>query len=571
MDLKKAGVKNWYFLLEIKDISLCKIDPHAQDKDAHHTTLNKNEIQRVVFECKNNLWYYLREVCRIPEPGAPNGVPYKANRGNIAQAWCLLNGIDSWLCLTRQQGKTQSALALIAWCYSFGTTNSQFIFVNKDGDNAKENLRRLGAQIDVLPEYLRFESAMADEDGKIVKMKKNATKMVHPVTNNSIIVKPKATSYDSALSLARGLTAPLLHFDEPEFTNYIKTIVDNSVSTYNTAAERSKAAGSIYGRVFTCTPGDLDTKCGMDAQLLLESTVKWTEQMYNWTPEEREKYITANDSNRIVYIEYSYHQIGKTEKWFADISAQINDPLVVRREILLQRLRGSSTSPYPREDLDAIIEMEHKPIKEVFLQDYYRLEIYEELDKHTPYIVGVDCSTGTVSDNNAISVINPYNLHVAAEFECSYIGETAYENVIKELVMKHIPKAVLCIERNNVGDGIIDHLLHSQIVSNLYFDRNKDLVTEKMRENETTESLLKKKAQEKSFYGVWTGGTSREQMFAILSRHVNEKKEAFVAHNVIRDLSRLVKKSNGKIEAGAGSKEKILPENISLTSLLEVA
>ena len=153
-----------------------------------------------------------------------------------------------------EQGKTQSALALIAWCYSFGTTNSQFIFVNKDGDNAKENLRRLGAQIDVLPEYLRFESAMADEDGKIVKMKKNATKMVHPVTNNSIIVKPKATSYDSALSLARGLTAPLLHFDEPEFTNYIKTIVDNSVSTYNTAAERSKAAGSIYGRIFTCTP-----------------------------------------------------------------------------------------------------------------------------------------------------------------------------------------------------------------------------------------------------------------------------------------------------------------------------
>ena len=42
-------------------------------------------------------------------------------------------------------------------------------------------------------------------------------------------------------------------------------------------------------------------------------------------------------------------------------------------------------------------------------------------------------------------------------------------------------------------------------------------------------------------------------MFAILATHVFEKKDNFVAHNVIRDLSRLVKKSNGKIEAGAGS------------------
>ena len=48
-----------------------------------------------------------REIARIAESGRPEGIPYKANRGNIAQAWCLLHGIDSWLCLTRQQGKTK--------------------------------------------------------------------------------------------------------------------------------------------------------------------------------------------------------------------------------------------------------------------------------------------------------------------------------------------------------------------------------------------------------------------------------------------------------------------------------
>ena len=313
IELKKVGIQNWYFMLEIKDVSLINVDPYSVDKKTNECNVSQDNIERIMFECKNNPWYYLREVARIVESGVPGGVSYKANRGNIAQAWCLLHGIDSWLCLTRQQGKTISMLSLLGWAYSFGTMYSTFIFVNKDGDNAKENLGRVKAQIDLLPEYLRFESILSEEDDngkvKIIKAIKNATKMEHPVTHNKIIIKSKATSYSSALSLARGMTAPIIHFDEPEFTSYIKTIVENSVSTFKTAADNSKANGSIYGRCFTCTPGDLDTKEGMDAQLLLEKTVKWTEKMYDWSPTKIEEYISANDSNRIVYIEYNYHQI----------------------------------------------------------------------------------------------------------------------------------------------------------------------------------------------------------------------------------------------------------------------
>lgn len=217
LDLKRAGVENWYFLLEIKDVNLININPYQVDNKTGKTTLSKNQIEHIMLECKQNPWYYLREISRIPEPGLDGGVMYRANRGNIAQAWCLIHGIDSWLCLTRQQGKTISMLALITWIYSFGTTNSTFIFVNKDQDNAKENLRRVCDQIDLLPEYLRFESVLIEdeEDGKtkIVKARKNATTISHPVTKNKIITKSKATSYSNALSLARGLTSSLIHFD----------------------------------------------------------------------------------------------------------------------------------------------------------------------------------------------------------------------------------------------------------------------------------------------------------------------------------------------------------------------
>ena len=99
-DLKTLGIKNWYFMLEIYDISLVNIDPYAVGKDGH-TSLSKDQISRIMTECLKNPWYYLREIARIPDQGG-TAVPYLANRGNIAQAWCIWKGIDSWLCLPRR-------------------------------------------------------------------------------------------------------------------------------------------------------------------------------------------------------------------------------------------------------------------------------------------------------------------------------------------------------------------------------------------------------------------------------------------------------------------------------------
>ena len=294
---------------------------------------------------------------------------------------------------------------------------------------------------------------------------------------------------------------------------------------------------------------------GQEAQEILDKTAKFTERLYDMTEEEIQEYLNSQgkDCNKILYIEYQYYQIGKTDEWLENMSAKIGDPLVVRREILLQRLHGSSASPYDQEDIEYIVETQHKPIDELWLLDFYKFDIYKKLNPRTPYIIGVDCSTGTGGDNNAITVIDPYTVEPVAEFECSYIGETMYEKLLIELI-NVLPRGILCIERNSVGDSIIDHLLNSPIRDRLYFDKNRDLVQEKAHENETVESMLKKQAAIKTYYGVWTGTQSRDDMFSILSRHVKEYKEKFIKKNIIRDLSRLIRKSSGKIEAGPGSK-----------------
>ena len=301
--------------------------------------------------------------------------------------------------------------------------------------------------------------------------------------------------------------------------------------------------------------GDLDTQAGMQAQELLDKTAKWTERIYDFTEKEYAEYIEAKgeDCNKILYIEYSYIQIGKTEEWLKNISAKIGDPLTVRREILLQRLHGSSLSPYPQEDIEYITSVKQAIIDELWLLDYYRFDIYTKLNRNTPYIIGIDCSTGSGGDNNAITILNPYTVEPDAEFECSYIGETKFEMLIKELV-KVLPRCVLCIERNSVGDGIIDHLLHSEVSSRLYFDKSLNYVEDRDKANSTVTSMLQKQASIKTYYGVYTSTKSRDDMIAILSRHVSEYKHKFKTANIIRDLSRLIRTSSGKVAAGSGSK-----------------
>ena len=168
-------------------------------------------------------------------------------------------------------------------------------------------------------------------------------------------------------------------------------------------------------------------------------------------------------------MEYSYTQIGLTNEWFKEISNKIGNMITVRREILLQRLRGSSNSPYDRDDLDKIIELAKRPIKSILLNKYYRLDIYEELNRGIPYIVGIDCSNGTNGDSNAISVINPYTTALVAEFECSYVGDIEWMKCIVELVSRYIPRAIVCIERNRYIKPLLDRLDHRQDTGKLLF------------------------------------------------------------------------------------------------------
>ena len=444
VDLRKLGIKKYKFFLILYDPSLRGVDPYSPD-------LTKDQMIRIINECIINPWYYLREVARIPDQGNAAGIPYQLNRGNLAATWCFINSIDNYYVVPRQIGKTQSSLAIILWAFLFGTTNSEFMFANMQNERAIENLDRLKQQRDLLPPYLQFKIAY-DDTGKGIKPTDNVKSLKNANNKNSIVTKPSARSVETAERIGRGSTQPIQYFDEFEFIPYIKTIMAASGPAYSTASENAKRNNSAACRIITSTPGDLDSQSGQDANEIKNNTCTWSEKFYDMSIEDVHDFIYKNSGNNIVYIEYSYKQLGKDEEWFNRVCRLLNgDSMKIQRELLLKRMRGSSLSPYEPEDLQAIEERMGTIKEEIFINKIYKLDVYEPINKKQCYFIGVDVANGYGEDNSAITVWDPYTISTVAEFKSANIGVKDLIKFIYLLVKKYIPRGILAIERNANG------------------------------------------------------------------------------------------------------------------------
>lgn len=546
-DLRRLGIKNNMFFLKLYDKRLQGIDPHGPI-----AMLSDEIVFAMVTECQRNVWYYLREVARIPDQGNSKGIPYKLNRANLAATWCFVNNIDHYLTIPRQTGKTQSIIANLTWAYLFGTSNSAFAFFATSQELASENLDRLKTQRSLLPPFLQMrEQCVIDAvlNTKDVEVD-NMRKIYNPLSKNTIVTKSSAKSTEAAMKLGRGNTLPITYMDETEFISYIDTIVEAAGPAFSTASENAKRNKSAYCRIFSSTPGDLDSPSGIAASKILDKTYKWSEGFYDMDINKVKEIIDANAENGIIYIEYSYKQLGLDEKWFRKLCKVVNNNTVaIKREILLQRIRGSNDSPFEEEDLMAIQEIKPNKVEEFYVNELFRVDVYKKLRKDFPYIVGIDCSLGVGIDNTAVSIVNPYTLQVDAEFRNAYMSGPDVKKFIFTLVRKYIPNALLCIERNANGSTIIDDLALTSISRNIWYNPSKDLVT---ADSKVKNGSLIQEAETRRMRGVYTGSKSRELMMALLYETVAEHKDRLTSDFVIDDILKLVIKK-GKIQAGAGA------------------
>lgn len=324
-----------------------------------------------------------------------------------------------------------------------------------------------------------------------------------------------------------------------------------NLPAFATASENAARNGAAYCRIFTSTPGDLDSPAGQAAAKILEKTIKWTEQFYDMGPEKAKEIIEANSENGIVYIEYSYKQLGRDEKWFRKMCKLCNnDPVAIKREVLLQRIRGSKDSPFDEEDIMAIQEIRPNMVEEFFILGKFKVDVYRKLNKNIPYLVGVDVATGAGVDNSAVTITNPYTLQIDAEFRSPVISTSDLKRFLYTLVKKYIPNCVLCIEKNHCGDAIINDLCETVLRRNVYYNSSKELVEDTVVKVE--HGSIQQEVEMRRMRGVFTGKKSRGLMIDLLFLTVQEYKDRLTSTFVIDDILKLVRK-NGKVQAGPGA------------------
>ena len=298
--------------------------------------------------------------------------------------------------------------------------------------------------------------------------------------------------------------------------------------------------------------GFVDTEPVESSAPLRDLSAHWSDHMLDKSESELYTYLKNNSKLKMFYIEYSYKQCGKDEKWFAEMCEQLMyDRLRIKRELLLLRIRGTSDSPFDPEDLDELNGMRGEVIEERIMNKIFMVRLYKKINPSIPYFIGVDCATGTNNDNTAVSIVDPYTEKAVGEAKTPLMDVMDVCTFLRLIIRDICPRGILCIERNSLGDAVIQILKMTEVSHNIYFDSDAFLVGDP-DEKLDAHGFIKREAENRRSFGVYTNSKSREIMMQIMLRLVAEKKEAFVTQYIIDDLNNLVRRPSGKIEARSG-------------------
>lgn len=566
-ELKALGIKNYYFMLRIDN-------PRTADIDPFNPNISNQEIALLMNEYRHNMWSFIRTAVRMRTDFGI--VPFGLHRGLAAALWCFERHQDHCLCEPRQTWKTTGVLAgPIQWSFQL-SKNLTMHFFGKETENTKKNLGSLKDDIELLPEWLQFRKYQ-DLEGKTKKGRASSEVLENGLLHNKVVIHPKASSLSHAQGLGRGGSGAILYFDEAEHTPYFGEILANSAPLFKTASENAAKAGLPFCRCMSCTPGNLDTKEGMEALPIIKSMIPFSERLYDMNEDQIREYKSAfieeyhNSEEKkerevidVMYIEFQYYQLRKDWNWVLEQFKLSGDKMAIRREILLQRLRGSNDSPIDPEDIEYLISHMHKSNKDIILCNKWRFILYDhgqavgfnrqlkDLDEQIPYLIGIDPASGGSGDNFAVTIVNPYNLQIAAEFKSPYMGQTAACLMLVELVNNYIPKACIVIERNSMGIYLIQKIVdETNIGRNLYWSQSQKELEDAISDNPMTDEL-KRLSEMYRKYGTYLTKKVRDAMFELLFRMIAEHKDLINSEYIVDDICKLVRTPTGKIEAVKG-------------------
>ena len=558
--LKDEGIVNFAFPLMTYDKDLIGIDPYSDEV--------KNNIRlqlKIKNEVANNMWYFLREVVRVPNPGA--SIPFGLHRGNLAMLFCLNCNFNTYVELPRQHYKTYSAVVYYAWVNMYKARNYNMIFTHKAYADTVENLRRLKQLLDpdngCLPEYLLAPLGKND--------KNNENEFIIASNNNRIKVVGPANDSAGADKAGRGSTVPLIWLDEIAFLKYNETMMGAMVPAFSTASAAARENGTPYSILLTTTPSSLDIPEGKFVHdTLIEQAMDFDEKMYDYYFERGldwlAEFVSNNSNNYFVVVKFSYKQLGKSDAWLQEQLRKMNNNMtLVKRELLLEWTYSSDDSLLDEETLNTIAQYADRDyVAKLLILDKYMLYYIRQPSNifKKNYVISMDIAGGLGRDKTAITIIDPKDNLPTAVMYSNKMTVVDLVDVTCELLDRYFPMGIVVPELNYSGNTFMELMLKKgKYNSNLFYTIKETKAERIIQEDRDIFAKAKKKyvRKEKRVYGINTTAATRKIMVEdILFNLINNKPESFNNRDIFKELKTLERKKTGKIEHSDSGHDDIL-------------
>ena len=446
--LNQMGIYNNLFMLSLFDKELKGRDPHNLNDDSIELR------QRIALEAKINPWFFLRECIRVTASGS-GGIPYILNRSNMAQAWCFYNSIDSFQVMPRQCGKSVGVMSLATQYLYIAGFNVIWGMFCKGIKLQNENVDRLKKLRDALPKYMLYQS---------VRDTNNKEGIAYDALQTKLLTFVAQQDKQSAGDQARGQTHAVQNWDEIAFYDNIDLSFPVATAALNQGGEDARKAGLPSAKLLTTTAGDLDDKRGRWCYGQVCDSLRFTEKLYDCKDSDHlMDVIRTNSKNLMVYLEYSYKQLGKTDEWFERVTRG-KDSATIQRDYLNRWTHGTSSSIFTKEMLakfqtsrkDPVAVTNYETLIIKWYDDPNRLKNDVNL-RNRPYVIGLDTSDNVGRDFTTMCMLDPYDMHVVATFKCNTTNLAFVARAMMRILMD-FPRSIFIPERNKIGVVFIDYI-----------------------------------------------------------------------------------------------------------------
>lgn len=235
--LNRMGVKNYDFMMKTNDPDLEAIMMY------HQAPYESIELDYIVEECENNIWFFLREIAKIPQIDISE--EFKLNEMNMAAIFCLEAGQSVYINSPRETFKTTSMLCWLAYKLAFKPeTFTEINLIGGKPTNVKHLYDRLNA---ILNKIHILNNSVENLMGRVnavtitseldIKLKLNPGNNINLISDaefmdlSLVTDLPGITIYES--TLGEGDTSYIADFIKYHTLAFRNTIYDNAANLKN--------------------------------------------------------------------------------------------------------------------------------------------------------------------------------------------------------------------------------------------------------------------------------------------------------------------------------------------------